>query len=222
MPKRSQIETMFDHIALKYDLLNNILSFGTHWLWKKRLVRKVLETKPATALDGATGTGDIARLIAKKGPKVTGIDISQNMLNVAISKKDNICYKQDDLTSLSFSDNDFDVSCVSFGVRNVEDLEKCMSELARVTKNAVYILEFGQPQNKFFKWAYFKIMKLFIPITGMLFQDKDSYEYLISSSEKFPCGEKFFNGLNEYYQSYSYEPVFGGVAYLYTLYPNLS
>ena len=146
-------------ISHLYDLLNNVLSLGIHWQWKKRLVKRAKALSPETALDGATGTGDLATLLNNNQIKTTGIDISSGMLEVAKKKFPQIHFKLDDLTDLSFKENTFDISTVAFGVRNVENLPKALSELGRVTKKGVFILEFGIPPNPVFRKLYFLFMK---------------------------------------------------------------
>ena len=217
MPSETQIKSMFNNIAHRYDLLNNILSLGTHWLWKRKLVALIREEKPKSLLDGATGTGDIANLCYQFCLNVTGIDISQNMLNVAKARYPHIEFKSDNLCNLDIKENSYDVSTVSFGVRNVEDLPGCFSELSRVTRKKSFILEFGTPQNQLFKKIYFKVMRLFIPIIGSLLSNKGAYEYLIESSEKFPSADKFLDIARPYFKKTKYIPLWGGIVYIYVL-----
>lgn len=217
MPEKIVIQKMFDQISGKYDLLNNLLSLGTHWIWKKSFVNRVIKRNPKNILDGATGTGDIASLFSKENIEVTGIDISEKMLEVGKERFPKINFKTDDLCALSFEDKTFDSSTVSFGVRNVESLDKCLKELARVSKDSVFILEFGSPRSKIFKSLYFSLMKFFIPLMGLLFKEKKSYEYLIESSEKFPSDDKFLEIAKPYFSKMHSYPQFGGIAYIYEL-----
>lgn len=217
MPSKTFITNLFDSIASKYDLLNNILSLGTHHLWKTKLVNSIKRQKPQSVLDGATGTGDIALAISEFCPDVTGIDISPNMLRFARHKSRDIKFESGDLTSLKYAENTFDISCVSFGVRNVENLDQCLKELLRVTKNKVYILEFGSPENPIFKSIYFAIMKYFIPTIGKLFSRKEAYTYLIDSSSRFPSGRKFLKHIPVPAGQKRYRPIFGGIVYLYEI-----
>lgn len=217
MPKAAFIKTMFDDISDKYDLLNDILSLGIHRLWKKKLANKILASKPESFLDCATGTGDIANLIYSHGVKTQGIDFSPNMIELAKKRSSHIAFQVDDLMGLSFQDKTFDASNVSFGIRNVEDVSVALSEMARVSKQSVFVMEFGQPENKLFKSIYFMIMRGFIPAIGKVFNRQREYEYLIESSSTFPSGAKFLEIMKSStgFKTFKATPLFGGVVYIY-------
>jgi demethylmenaquinone methyltransferase/2-methoxy-6-polyprenyl-1,4-benzoquinol methylase len=221
MAKADFVRVMFNDIAHKYDLLNDVLSLGTHRLWKRKFINKALGQKPKTALDCATGTGDIAfKLKEACSGQVVGIDFSSGMIDFAKERaKTNplpVEFKVADIQKLPFNDKAFDVTTISFGIRNVENLDLGLEELGRVS-NGVYILEFGQPKNTFFKNLYFGMLKMYVPIFGLISKRKDAYEYLISSSESFPSSEKFVEIMkkNMSFKTYGYTPVFGGIAYIY-------
>jgi len=221
MSKAQFIRLMFNDISPKYDLLNDVLSLGTHRLWKKKLIRLSLQDKPVSALDCATGTGDIAFELKKNCPgSVMGIDFSQGMIDQAIerSKKNphQVEFRVADIEKLPFTDKSFDITTISFGIRNVENLDQGLKELGRVARG-VYILEFGRPQNNLFKKLYFGLLKLYVPLFGLVSKRKDAYEYLISSSEAFPSGEEFVSIMkkNMSFKNFGYTPVFGGIAYIY-------
>jgi len=212
---------MFNDIVHKYDLLNDVLSVGTHRLWKKAFIKFALKQNPKTALDCATGTGDIAfKLKESCSGQVVGIDFSQGMIDFALERaKVNplpVEFKVADIQKLPFSDKAFDITTISFGIRNVENLDLGLKELGRVS-NGVYILEFGQPKNSFFKTLYFGMLKMYVPLFGLISKRKDAYEYLIASSEAFPSAEKFVDIMkkNMTFKNYGYKPVFGGIAYIY-------
>lgn len=222
MSKAEFVRVMFNDISSKYDLLNDVLSVGTHRLWKKSFVNRILRTNPKSALDCACGTGDIAFEL-KKGiqGEVTGIDFSEKMIEFAKERNEKsaheVNFRVADITKLPFSDKAFDVTSISFGIRNVEDLGKGLSELGRVAR-AVYILEFGQPKSALYKKAYFNLLKLYVPIFGLISKRKDAYEYLIASSEQFPSGDAFVEIMkkNMSFTDYKAIPVFGGIAYIYS------
>jgi demethylmenaquinone methyltransferase/2-methoxy-6-polyprenyl-1,4-benzoquinol methylase len=221
MSKAHFIRLMFNDISPKYDLLNDVLSLGTHRLWKKKLIHLSLQDKPGTALDCATGTGDIAFELKKNcHGSVVGIDFSQGMIDQAIERSKKSPYPVEfrvaDIEKLPFADKSFDVTTISFGIRNVENLDQGLKELGRVAKG-VYILEFGRPQNNLFKKLYFGLLKLYVPLFGLISKRKDAYEYLISSSEAFPSGEEFVGLMkkNMSFKHFGFKPVFGGIAYLY-------
>ncbi|MBC7397936.1 MAG: ubiquinone/menaquinone biosynthesis methyltransferase [Bdellovibrionales bacterium] len=221
MSKAQFVKQMFDDISSKYDLLNDILSLGMHRIWKKRFVQNVLKSTPKNILDCATGTGDLAFYAEKLGgQKILGIDFSEKMIDVAKArarlKHSATQFQTADLTKLPFPDKSYDAAMVSFGVRNLDDLEHGLRELSRVSKT-LSILEFGQPLNKIYSKTYFLILRLYVPIFGLLTGRKDAYEYLIQSSEQFPSGPAFIEILkrNTDYKIFEYKSIFGGIAYAY-------
>jgi demethylmenaquinone methyltransferase/2-methoxy-6-polyprenyl-1,4-benzoquinol methylase len=221
MAKADFVRVMFNDIAHKYDLLNDVLSVGTHRLWKRAFIKLALKQNPKTALDCATGTGDIAfKLKESCSGQVVGIDFSQGMIDFALERARSnplpVDFKVADIQKLPFSDKAFDITTISFGIRNVESLDLGLKELGRVS-NGVYILEFGQPKNFIFKKLYFGMLKMYVPLFGLISKRKDAYEYLIASSEAFPSAEKFVDIMkkNMTFKNYGYKPVFGGIAYIY-------
>lgn len=221
MPKSEFIHKMFDDISSHYDLLNDVLSFGTHRLWKFKFVRNALKLNPKSALDCATGTGDIAFILEKNGiNKVHGIDFSSKMISIAKDKaeqkKSNCYFSVADVINLPFENKSFDVATISFGIRNTEDLGKALRELNRVAKNLL-ILEFGSPKNKFYSKLYFLLLKIYFPLFAKISGRPDAYDYLIQSSKSFPSGEKFISIMKENtnYRKLHYHPLLGGIAYIY-------
>jgi demethylmenaquinone methyltransferase/2-methoxy-6-polyprenyl-1,4-benzoquinol methylase len=221
MSKADFVRTMFNDIAHKYDFLNDVLSVGTHRLWKKKFIKFALKQNPQTALDCATGTGDIAfKLKQSCSGRVVGIDFSQGMIDHALLRAKayplSVEFKVADIQKLPFEDHSFDVTTISFGIRNVENLDLSLKELGRVSKG-VYILEFGQPHHKLFKSLYFGMLKMYVPIFGLISKRKDAYEYLITSSQIFPSADSFVHLMkkNMSFKNYGFIPVFGGIAYIY-------
>jgi len=220
MPQANAIKSMFNNISGSYDLLNDILSLGIHRLWKKSLVTEMTKGTPVAILDCATGTGDIAIMMKNKSPitKITGTDFSENMLQEAIKKTSKITWEVQDVMNLPYEDKAYDRSSISYGIRNVADYNQALSELARVSKDKICILEFGQPINPIFKSIYFAIMRGVMPLIGKLFKKESAYQYLIESSIKFPCAEEFCQDIKKAtgFKTVTYKPFFGGVTYLYT------
>lgn len=221
MAKADFVRVMFNDISHKYDLLNDVLSLGTHRLWKRKFVRIALKNKPKTALDCATGTGDIAFKLKESCPgQVVGIDFSSGMIDFALERAKAsplpVEFKVADIQNLPFGDKTFDVTTISFGIRNVESLDLGLKELGRVS-NGVYILEFGQPKNTLYKKLYFTMLRMYVPLFGLISKRKDAYEYLIASSETFPSGQTFVDIMkkNMAFKNYGFIPVFGGIAYIY-------
>lgn len=221
MARADFVRVMFNDISHKYDLLNDVLSAGTHRLWKKNFVNLVMKNHPSNVLDCATGTGDIAFMLEKKGAEVTGLDFSEKMIDHATiraqDRASKVKFLVGDIQKLPFGDKEFDAVTISFGIRNVESLELGLKELGRVAKS-VHILEFGQPKNTLYKKAYFTMLKAYVPVFGLISKRGDAYEYLIATSEQFPSDEKFLSIMkaNTNFTHYRSQPVFGGIAYMYS------
>ena len=204
--KKSQVASMFNNIAPKYDLLNHTLSLGIDRLWRKRAIRLIGRIESPKVLDVATGTGDLAIALHKRlGAKVTGLDISSEMLKIASTKikRDkilNVDFVMGDSESLPFDDNQFDAVTVAFGVRNFENLDKGLAEMMRVLrpKGKMIILEFSKPQLFPLKQLYNFYFKKILPfIGGLVSKDKDAYTYLPESVDHFPQGNEFIKVLQE-------------------------
>lgn len=216
---------MFDNIAPKYDLLNRVLSMKIDVLWRNKLVRWIKKDNPKLVLDVATGTGDLAIAVHKgTGSEVTGLDLSQQMLNVGIEKikkqdlDNKISMQKGDAEHLPFEDNKFDGVTVAFGVRNFENLEKGLAELKRVVKEnkSVYILEFSKVEG-FLGPLYMFYFKNILPAIGRLVsKDNRAYTYLPDSVNAFPFGEKMkFILLNIGFRKVEYKKLSLGIATIY-------
>jgi len=225
--KKQQIAKMFDTISNEYDDLNRVISFGIDIKWRNKVVQIISDYKPSNILDIATGTGDLAINLSKtKATQITGLDISEGMLDVGrkkISKKslDNtIDMVLGDSENLPFDANTFDAITVAFGVRNFENLEIGLAEILRVLKpNGIFVvLETSVPVKFPFKQGYNIYTKALLPLIGRLFsRDKSAYQYLSESATKFPYGEAFNNILNKigFINSKALPQTFG-VATIYT------
>lgn len=203
--KKDQVAEMFDNISPKYDFLNHFLSLGIDILWRRKAIKLLEKDKPEYILDIATGTGDFAIEALKLDPKkVTGIDISEGMLEVGrkkIRKKDlseKIELLTGDSEKLLFEDNKFDAVIVAFGVRNFDNLKKGLYEMWRVLKpgGKTVILEFSKPQSFPFKQLYNFYFNTILPKIGRYFSgDNSAYRYLPESVQEFPYGNKFLKTL---------------------------
>lgn len=200
--KKKEVEIMFDNISGKYDFLNHLLSLGIDRKWRKNLISMLAATKPASILDMATGTGDLAIMTSKFIPsaKITGLDLSRGMLDIGRKKiiERNLQVKiemiQGDSENMPFETSTFDAVTVAFGVRNYENLLKGLSEANRVMKNGgnIYILEFSKPKNTFFRFFFNLYFKFILPIVGRLTsRDPKAYRYLFESVQAFPAYEDF-------------------------------
>ncbi|MFA7616475.1 MAG: bifunctional demethylmenaquinone methyltransferase/2-methoxy-6-polyprenyl-1,4-benzoquinol methylase UbiE [Moheibacter sp.] len=200
LTKKEQVEQMFDNISGKYDELNHILSMGIDVGWRKKVVKIIKNQNPETVLDIATGTGDLAIMMAKStDAKITGFDLSAGMLEVGRKKiaelnlGNRIEMIQGDAEKMPFDDNSFDCITVAFGVRNFEDLKKGLDEIYRVLKpgGKFVILEFSQPQSFPMKQLYSFYSKYILPMIGKkISKDKSAYTYLPESVKAFPYGEE--------------------------------
>ena len=224
--KKGQVEEMFNNISHKYDLLNHLLSVNIDKIWRKKAVRRLISAQPKFVLDIATGTGDFAVAITKlPGVKVTGIDISEGMLDVGwkkIEKKgltEVIELLKADSENLPFGNNIYDAATVGFGVRNFENLEKGLSEILRVLKPGAkfLILEFSKPKKTPFKQLYSFYFTKILPFIGRLIsKDSNAYTYLPESVNEFPDGERFLTILADvgFINNKSFPQTFG-IAIIY-------
>ena len=207
LSKKEQVASMFDAISGNYDNLNRVISFGIDVKWRKKVLKLVSAKNPETILDIATGTGDLAILMAStNAKKIIGLDISAGMLEVGQQKIDakNLSSKIEmvlaDSEKMPFEDNTFDAITVAFGVRNFEHLETGLAEILRVLKpNGIFvILETSNPTKFPLKQGYFFYTKRILPLIGKFFSKDDvAYEYLSESAAVFPFGEALNNILRK-------------------------
>lgn len=229
MARKQEVRSMFDSIAWRYDFLNHFLSFGTDYFWRKKAVEEIRKRiKPDSILDVATGTCDLAIAAVKglKPERVTGIDISQRMLEEGRKKLHRkklekiISLKLAESESLPFDDSVFDVCMVAFGVRNFEDPLKGLMEMRRVLAGGgvIMVLEFSKPGGFPFRNIYQFYFNHILPMFGRLFsKDGAAYSYLPDSVNKFPEGEDFLNMMAEAgFSSLAQRRLSGGVATIYT------
>jgi len=189
--KSKQIQSMFDNIAKKYDLLNRLLSFRRDVAWRKKAIKKMDIGQNMLVLDLACGTGDMILELQKQvnGVNVIGADFSKNMLYIAKQKGIGASLLAADAHFLPFKENSFDRIMIAFGFRNVVDKQKGLENLFRVLKSGgmLCILEFSQPEGVIFSKIYrFYFTKLLPFIGGLISGDKDAYSYLPDSVYKFP------------------------------------
>jgi len=225
--KKEQVAKMFDAISKNYDGLNRVISLGIDIKWRKKVVEIVGKNNPKQILDIATGTGDLALMMAELNPdKIIGLDISEGMLAVGKEKIANVNLSEKiemvvgDSEEMPFDDNTFDAITVSFGVRNFANLDKGIQEIARVLKpsGVLVILETSNPTKFPFKQGYKLYTNLFLPVIGKLFsKDKVAYSYLSESANSFPFGTAFNNILQKNGFTHTEDkPVTFGVATIYT------
>lgn len=205
--KKEQVATMFNNIAPKYDLLNQLLSLGIHKGWRRKAIAMLKDVQPKNMLDIATGTGDFAIEAMKLNPdKVVGIDISEGMLKLGIEKikklglENKIELKTGDSENMPFDNNAFDAITVGFGVRNFENLDQGIAEIYRVLRpgGKLAVLEFSKPRTFPMKQLFGFYNRFITPTVGRIFsKDNSAYTYLPESVNAFPDGEDFLNVLRK-------------------------
>lgn len=195
---------MFDQIAERYDLLNRIMSLGIDRSWRDRAVerlRAVLGEGPSRVLDVATGTGDLALLLADTYPtaSVVGLDPSSGMLDVALQKLGRtshggrVRFEVGDAQAMPFESGSFDAATIAFGIRNVPDRARGVAEMARVLRpgGLLAILELSEPKGGLMGGLARIHVHHVIPFVGALLSGKKEYRYLQRSIAAFPPAEEF-------------------------------
>jgi demethylmenaquinone methyltransferase/2-methoxy-6-polyprenyl-1,4-benzoquinol methylase len=225
--KKEQVSEMFDKIAGKYDFMNRFLSVGIDRGWRKKAITELIKNSPQHILDVATGTGDMAIRAAKMmhQVKITGIDISEGMLEIGRKKiavaqlTTNIELLCGDSETINFADNTFDAVMVAFGVRNFENLELGLSEIKRVMKPGakLVVLEFSKPSKRLVRTLYHWYMGKLAPSLAKLFQqNKKAYQYLNQSSIAFPDRQLFVDILKKIgYSDTFFKPLSLGICCIY-------
>jgi len=203
--KKKYVKSMFDSIAHRYDFLNHLISGGIDWYWRKRTVDILQPQEYEMVLDVATGTGDLAySILTHSKARVYGLDFAMNMLELnkeKMQQKDSQRYSLicGDAEILPLDSDTFDVITISYGIRNVGELEAALQELYRVLKpgGRIGILEFSQPENEMFKRMYYFYFRNIMPAIGYVFSgNKDAYNYLQESVSNFPSRADFSRTLD--------------------------
>ena len=196
---RESIQHMFDEVAPTYDFLNHLLSLGIDNYWRSFAAKKAEKltenNHTPDILDVATGTGDLAHAMSGiSGSRVTGIDLSENMLAIARKKYPSIAFKDGYAEKLSFESSSFDIVSAGFGARNFENLLQGLKEFHRVLKPGGHtlIIEPMIPRNALMKRLYLVYFKKILPKIAALFSKSSfAYDYLPHSVEEFPQDEEF-------------------------------
>jgi demethylmenaquinone methyltransferase/2-methoxy-6-polyprenyl-1,4-benzoquinol methylase len=195
--RAARVEDLFAIIAPRYDLINDLQSFGLHRWWKRRLLRLAAVQPGEAALDVCCGTGDVAFALAAAGAQVTGFDFSEPMLQVACERSGKLpagvtppVFRQGDALNLPFADASFEVVTISYGLRNLADFDRGMRELTRLLRpqGRLLVLDFGKPDNPLWRWGYFQYLRWFVPVFGRVFcGDGDTHGYILESLRKYPA-----------------------------------
>ena len=214
---------MFASIATRYDRANTLMSGGIHHLWRRRAVRRARVRPGDAVLDCATGTGDLAIAFKRAvgaGGRVVGTDFTPEMIALARAKASGIEFEVADVTNLPYGDASFDVASIAFGIRNVGDPVRGLAEMARVVRpgGRVVVLELGRPKNRAIRALYDRFCRIALPrLGGAITGDRAAYEYLETSSARFPRGDDFVALMRRAapFASVDVYPLTLGAAYLY-------
>ena len=197
-PDPAAVEATFSSVAKRYDLANHWLSGGIDFYWRKCLVDLARQKQSTNILDLATGSGDVLFALRKgldEKVRLTGLDFCEPMLEQARLKRDknelvseNNQFLHGDCLQLPFEDQSFDLITISFGLRNLADREKGLSEMLRVLRpgGRLIVLEFTQPYLWFRPFYYLYLKGLLPWVARWLTGDRDAYLYLGSSISEFP------------------------------------
>jgi len=206
--RAARVEDLFAIVAPRYDLINDLQSLGLHRRWKRTLVKMAGVQPGDCALDVCCGTGDVAFALRRSGAEVTALDFSPAMLAVAEQRAKTplpprgggprpppttpppVQFLRGDALQLPFPDQSFEIVTVAYGLRNLADWERGLEEMWRVARpgGRLLVLDFGKPDNAFWRWWYFAYLKLLVPWFGKLFcKDSATHAYIFASLQNYPA-----------------------------------
>jgi len=194
--RAEKVRRLFARIARRYDRINDLMSWGLHRRWKRRLVVLAAPRHGEKALDLCCGTGDVARSLATApsgaATEVVGLDFTEEMLEIARQVTPGtlpVTYRQGDALALPFADASFDIVTCAYGLRNLADLDRGLVEAARVLRpgGRLASLEFGRPNNPLLSKLYFAYLRAALPVFGWIFfRDPHTYGYIFATVSRFP------------------------------------
>jgi demethylmenaquinone methyltransferase/2-methoxy-6-polyprenyl-1,4-benzoquinol methylase len=195
--RAAKVEDLFAIIARRYDFINDLQSLGLHRRWKRAMI-KMAGVKPGDqALDLCCGTGDVAFALQRSGAEVVALDFSAAMLEVARERAKvsgpaarPVRFLRGDALRIPFPDETFDVVTVAYGLRNLSSWERGLEEMWRVARPGarLLVLDFGKPDNAWWRGVYFAYLKSFVPWFGKLFcHDSATHAYIFASLQSYPA-----------------------------------
>jgi demethylmenaquinone methyltransferase/2-methoxy-6-polyprenyl-1,4-benzoquinol methylase len=199
--KTKLVNSVFSKVHNNYDLMNDLMSLGVHRLWKRNLIKWMNPQLSSQIIDVAAGTGDLAKMISKKNDNKNNIycvEPNKGMFDTGKNKLksfSNIKWYLNSAEKLPFKEDTFDFYTISYGIRNVTDINQCLREAYRVLKpgGRFFCLEFSKVKNEILNSLYQKYSKL-IPLIGkIVVGSEEPYEYLVSSIEKFYSQNELVN-----------------------------
>ncbi len=201
--RAAKVNDLFARIARRYDLINDLQSFGLHRNWKRRVAELAKVSPGDRALDLCCGTGDISFALAQRGAETTGLDFSQQMLAVAKNRSQKPgagshdkkavrqpLFIQGDAQQLPFAENSFAIVTVGYGLRNLTSWQRGLEEMHRVAQPGarLIVLDFGKPANAVWRAVYFAHLKMSVPLIGLLFcGNASAYAYILESLKHYPA-----------------------------------
>ncbi|MCB0420025.1 MAG: bifunctional demethylmenaquinone methyltransferase/2-methoxy-6-polyprenyl-1,4-benzoquinol methylase UbiE [Bdellovibrionales bacterium] len=226
-PNPEFVQNLFSSISNTYDQANDLITFGMARRWRKSLVRWSEAQSGDSVLDCASGTGDLAfdfkKVVGESGT-VIGTDFCEPMLKFGREKSQKLKMPVDfqwaDAMNLPFENHQFNITSISYGIRNVENPIQAISEMARVTRpgGRVMILETGQNRSRFLQYGINFYCNHLVPkLGGWVSGNSDAYEYLNKSSAKFPAREEFLQIMKstDQFSECSYKSILGGASFIY-------
>jgi demethylmenaquinone methyltransferase/2-methoxy-6-polyprenyl-1,4-benzoquinol methylase len=183
------VSKMFDDVAHRYDFLNDLLSVGRTKAWRKVVTAIIAPKSGMKILDIAAGTGSSSRPLVDKDAEVIALDFSEGMLAAGRKRHKDIKFQQGDALNLPFTENTFDVTTISFGLRNTSDTSAALKDALRVTKTGgrIVVCEFSHPTNKVFRFIYLKYLMRALPVIAKrISKNPAAYIYLAESIQAWP------------------------------------
>ena len=223
--KKGLVQNVFNKVYSKYDLMNDLMSFGIHRAWKKNLINWMKPSNDKNLIDVACGTGDIAKLfldLTKNTENITCLDPNEGMLNQGKEKLKlykNINWIIGSAEKLPFKENSFDYYTISFGLRNTKNLNKSISEAYRVLKpgGRYFCLEFSKIQNLNLELIYKNYSKIIPKVGKLVVGQKEPYEYLINSIDKFVNQDELIDLMKQNkFENCSYRNLSGGIVAIHS------
>ena len=225
--KTSLVQKVFSEVSNKYDLMNDLMSFGFHRLWKQRLIEMMNIKSNDKIIDVGSGTGDLIKTILKENNDISiySIDLNLDMLSEAKKRFNNqeikkIKFVNANAEQLPFDNDFFDKYIISFCLRNITYIEKALYESLRVLKpgGTFYCLEFNTPTSSLVNLLYSKYRKKVIPYLGeRIAHNKSAYKYLEESISQFPHQDILLNKINNIgFENTSYINLFNGIVSIHT------
>ncbi|WP_102509454.1 demethylmenaquinone methyltransferase [Sanguibacter massiliensis] len=217
--KPREVASMFDGIARRYDLTNDVISLGQDRRWRRLTIDAVGAAPGEKVLDLAAGTGTSSEPFADEGVRVVPCDFSIGMLQVGKARRPDLSFTAGDATRLPFADASFDAVTISFGLRNVVDTVGALREMLRVTRpgGRIVVCEFSSPTWTPFRTVYQEyLMKALPKVAGVVTKDAGSYEYLAESITSWPDQVALAHLMQEAgWRKVAYRNVSGGIVALH-------